>query len=383
LTLLCIPLITLGLLLCLLPQKEFSPEENRLLTTAPTPSVASLLDGTLTYDISRMCADQFPLRSQFVRAKAALELLLGKGQNNSVLCGRDSYLITRPNTTEDQLSAARKNLASVARFSRALAQQDIPFVFAPVPRSIDVNQDNLPRRFGAADAARDVQSIRENADAFGLTLHDLITPLCTAAERGETVWYHTDHHWTTLGAYAAYLSLADSLRYTPYPLSAFDPEVVCNDFLGTTQAKSGMSWVDGDHITLYRYEGDNRLQTEILDNGKVTRRLDGLYDLSALDTHDKYSVFLGGTNTHIRVSDPQAPKAKTLLLIKDSFSQSLAPFLARHYRLILIDPRTYSTQNEPILAMAEREDAVAVLLLYGVDTLLEGHSLRVLEYGLP
>jgi hypothetical protein len=33
--------------------------------------------------------------------------------------------------------------------------------------------------------------------------------------------------------------------------------------------------------------------------------------------------------------------------------------------------------------MAEREDAVAVLLLYGVDTLLEGHSLRVLEYGLP
>ena len=115
----------------------------------------------------------------------------------------------------------------------------------------------------------------------------------------------------------------------------------------------------------------------------MTRHLDGLYDLSALDTHDKYSVFLGGTNTHIRVSAPQAPEAKTLLVIKDSFSQSLAPFLARHFHLILIDPRTYSTQNEAILSLAEREEAVAVLLLYGVDTLLEGHSLRVLEYGIP
>ena len=383
LTLLCIPLITLGLLLCLLPKQEFSPKENRLLTTAPTFSVASLLDGTLTADVSRMCADQFPLRSQFIRAKAALELLLSKGQNNSVILGHDGYLITRPNTTKDQLSAAQKNLASVARFSRALAQRKIPFVFAPVPRSIDVNQDKLPRLFDAADAARDVQKIREDATALGLTLHDLITPLRTAAEQGKAVWYRTDHHWTTLGAYVAYLSLADSLGYEPYPLAAFEPDVVCTDFLGTTQAKSGMSWVDGDHITLFRYEGDDRLQTEILDNGQVTRHLDGLYDLSALDTHDKYSVFLGGTNTHIRVSAPQASEAKTLLVIKDSFSQSLAPFLARHFHLILIDPRTYSTQNEAILSLAEREKAVAVLLLYGVDTLLEGHSLRVLEYGIP
>ena len=383
LTLLCVPLITLGLLLCLLPQKEFSPEENRLLTTAPTPSAAALLNGKLTADVSRMCADQFPLRSQFVRAKAALELLLCKGQNNGVIRGRDGYLITRPSTSEEQLSAAQKNLASIARFSRTLAQRKIPFVFAPVPRSIDVNQDKLPPLFDAADAARDLQKIREDADARGLAVHDLIMPLCAAAARGESVWYRTDHHWTTLGAYVAYHSLADSLGYTPYPLSAFECEVISTDFLGTTLAKSGMKGSAGDRITLYRYEGDNRLQTEILDNGRVTRCLDGLYDYAVLDTHDKYSVFLGGTNTHIRVSDPQHPKAQTLILIKDSFSQSLAPFLARHFRLVLIDPRTYSTQSEAISALAEREEAVAVLLLYGVDTLLEGHSLRVLEYGLP
>ncbi len=352
------------------------------MATAPDLSLSALLDGKLTLGISRMCADQFPARPHFVRAKACAELLLGKQQNNGILAARNGYLISLPKTSAAQLSNARKNLDAVARFSEAMTQREIPFVFAPVPRSVDVNKSKLPRHYRAISADEDCRYLAQYANSLGLALHDLITPLRTAADSGQEVWYRTDHHWTSFGAYLAYLSLADALGYTPYPASAFNPTVVCTDFLGTAHAASGMSWIKGEPITLFRYPGDDRLQTEILQNGQMMARLDGLYDFAALKTHDEYNVFLGGTNTHIRVIDPQHPDAPTLLLLKDSFSQSLAPFLARHFNLVLIDPRTYSTQSETILSLAEEANVDAVLLLYGVDTLFDSFSLRVLEYGL-
>jgi hypothetical protein len=88
-------LLVMGLSICLLPQREFSPEENRALTTAPTFSFDALLDGLLTADIADFCADQFPLRSLFISAKARIELLLGKQENNDVMLGSDGYLIAR------------------------------------------------------------------------------------------------------------------------------------------------------------------------------------------------------------------------------------------------------------------------------------------------
>ena len=374
-------LVSLGLLLCLLPHKQFSPLEKRTLATAPQATVASLLDGSLTAGISRMCADQFPARSLFVRVKASVELMLGKGQNNGVIAAADGYLISKPHTTEQQLTAINANLSSIDRFAKAMEERRIPFVLATVPRSIDVNQNRLSKIYHAKDAEYDLAYLRQCIDGLNLPFHDLTHPIRAAARQGLPVWYRTDHHWTSLGAYYAYLSLADALGYTPHPLSAFTPSVVCTDFVGTAYAASGMSWVDGEDITLFRYEGDRNLQTEILEHGKVVKRLDGAYDLSALATQDQYNVFLGGTNAHIRVRHTHG-NFPTLLLIKDSYSQSLAPFLARHYDLILIDPRTYSTQNEAVLSLVEQENVSKVLLLYGVDTLFSGHSLRVLEYGL-
>lgn len=375
-------IVTLGLLLCLLPQKEFSPEENRTLSTVPALSLDVLLDGTWTADIADFCADQFPLRSWFVRAKAGIELLLGKQENNGVLLGKGGYLISRQEYTSDDQAVLESNLDAISRFSQALAQADIPFTFAVVPRSIDVNVNRLPALYDPCAAYAVQDWITTGADSQALSILNLTEELRSAALRGEAVWYKTDHHWTTLGAYYAYIALGKTLGYTPLERSTFVEEIVCDNFLGTTYTSSGMNWISGEPITLFRFENDNRLKTEILQNGQVSLSLDGLYDFSALQTHDEYNVFLGGTNTVIRVTDPTRENAPMLVLLKDSFSQSLAPFLARHYDLLLIDPRTYSTKNEAILSVIEQQNADAVLLLYGIDTLMDSYSLRILTYGL-
>ncbi len=374
-------LLIFGALLCFLPQKAFSPEENRSLATFPECSVQTILDGSFAGGIGDFCADQFPLRTGFVALKAGAELALGKGQNNDVLLGKDDYLIKHPHYTEAQWHVMEQNVDAVSRFAKAMQQHGISFSFFVVPRSIDVNADRLPVFFDENAIARDRERLLAAAEATGLSIHDLTQTLQNVSAQ-DKIWYKTDHHWTMTGAYYAYVALAESLGYTPYPLSDFTPVTVCNSFLGTTHASSGLSWIKGEDLTLLRYQGDEAFQTEIITGGQTVRTLNGFYDFDALQTHDEYNVFLGGTNTIIRVTNPERTSAPTLVLLKDSFSQSLAPLLARHFDLLLVDPRTYSIQSSSLLSLIENEEADQVLLLYGLDTLYDSYSLKNLTFGL-
>ena len=374
--------VGLGLGLCLGEHESFSPEENRVLATAPTLSADALLDGSWSRSLSDFCADQFPLRSSFVAAKAASELALGKQQNNGVLFGRDGYLIARLEYTDEQRDDLAINLRAVRTFSERLSEHGIPFTLAVVPRSIDVNTAKLPSLYDPSHAYSVWSWLDENCEREALTPLDLREPLCAAAESGEDVWYRTDHHWTALGAYYAYAALGDSLGYEPYPLTDFEAQTVCNDFYGTTYASSGMHWTDGEPLVLMRFEGDERYVTDIV-SADGTRTLQGLYDMSALETHDEYNVFLGGTNAYIRVSDPSHPELPSLVLLKDSFSQSLAPYLARHFNLVLIDPRTFMAESDgSLLSTVCGCEPDQVLLLCGIATLCEPSSQRNLIIGL-
>lgn len=374
--------IAFGLGLCFSERENFSPEENRYLTTAPTVGLDALLDGSMTASLSDFCADQFPLRLRFITIKARFEQLLGKQQNNDVILGRENYLIARQSCTEQEREQLEQNLRAVRLFSEQMEQGDIPFTLAVVPRSIDVNTPYLPALYDTANADAAWTWLSDGCDQNGLSVLDLTEPLRTAAEQGLSVWYKTDHHWTALGAYYAYAALGESLGYEPYPLEDFTPVTVCEDFYGTTHASSGMYWIEGEALTLMRYEGDDRFVTEIVSaDGTVT--LQGLYDLSALDTHDEYNVFLGGTNTHIRVTDPTRTDIPTLVLLKDSFSQSLAPYLARHFQLVLIDPRTFkAAPSSSLYHELCQYEPDQVLLLCGIATLCEPSSLKNLAIGL-
>ena len=374
-------LLLFGALLCFLPPNPFSPEENRSLATFPDYSTEALLDGSFTQGIADFCADQFPFRTTFVTAKAKLELWAGRQENNDVIAGNDGYLIKRPQYTPLQIQNMEQNLLAICRFEDALKRDGISFTFAVVPRSIDVNSSRLPAPLDASVAQYDRSQLHAALDASDLSLLDLTDSLRNAAQEKQ-VWYKTDHHWTMDGAYVAYVSLSEALGYTPSPLSDFTHEVVCERFLGTTQASSGMMWIEGEELTLLRYDGDEAFQTEIIAGGQIIRTLNGFYDFDALETHDEYNVFLGGTNTLIRVFHPERSDAPTLVLLKDSFSQSLAPLLARHFDLILVDPRTYNIQNGSLLSLIQTEEAEQVLLLYGLDTLYDSYSLKNLTFGL-
>ena len=375
-------ILILGALLCFTPARTYSREEKRTLAKAPVLSLTSLAGGAWMAGIADFCADQFPMRPHFVAAKAATEIALGKQENNGILKGKDGYLIPRDEYREEQVLSMTKNMDAVSRFSAALAEREIPFTVAIVPRSIDVNSEKLPARYDTSIAQAAWERITQAALQKNLPLLDLSAALTDAADTAQ-VWFKTDHHWTVRGAYTAYVALGEALGYTPYPWQAFDEQVVYEDFKGTSYTAFGGFGAVGERLPLARFAGDEDYLTEILVSGEVVRALSGFYDWDALGSGDEYRLFLGGTNTCIRVTRQNREDAPCLVLIKDSFSQSIAPFLARHFDLLLLDPRTYDIRLDgAMIDRMEQAGADHVLLLYGIDTLYESPSLAGLTYGL-
>ena len=315
------------------PDREFSQMENRNLEQMPALSVDSLLSGQFMKDFETYTTDQFVGRDGWIALKSTTERLLGKKENNNVyFCDQDT-LITR----FDQPDAAKvtENLNYVSTFAE---NAGIPVTFSLIPTQACIWADRLPD--GAPNASQTDLLDQAKAAVPGATWADLYTPLW--AHKDEDVFYRTDHHWTSLGAYYGYTGLADALGYTPVPLDAYTETVRSTEFYGTVFSSSGVRWVSPDTITTYVPDTGITVTSYTYDsNGNPVEVPRALYDESYLSVKDKYSMFLGGQQSLGVVKTPNADKPK-LLIIRDSYTDSLVPFLTPHFSEIhLIDLRYY------------------------------------------
>ena len=342
----------------LLPDKATSENENRSLASAPQFSLSALADGSYTSELGGYFADQFPMRDLFVGGKAYSELFQLKGENNGVINVND-VLIPRPTNDTSALSS---NAKVIDYFADAVS---VPVTVAALPRTADVYAELLPGYYPAEDDEALLTSFKEAMSEANVALPDLITTLCESND-----YYRTDHHYTTEGAYKVYCALAQSLGYTPYERSFFTSETVTEDFCGTAMRTSGFYMTAPDEIVLYRYDGDDGY-TVTADGEEIS-----LYDFDKLNVTDKYALFLGGNHARVDVvGEQERPK---LLLVRDSFADSIAPFLALHFDLIMIDYRYF---NGSAVQMIESENVSQVLILEGINELCEVKNLSYLAKG--
>ena len=352
---LVVALLAVGFVL--VPDKEISENENRALEQMPELTWKTLLNAGFTSDLAGYMADQFPLRDLFVGTKAYSELAQLKGQNNGVI-NADGVLIPVP--TNDT-SALLNNAGAIRFFTGAMS---VPVTVAALPRVADVYAEKLPSYYPLEQDEALVTAFREAMADTGAAVPDLITPLSESNE-----YYRTDHHYTTDGAYRVYCLLADTLGYTPYSREEFDVQSVTDDFSGTSMRTSGFYMTDPDEIVLYRYDGDEDYTVEA--DGETI----SLYDFDKLDETDKYAVFLGGNHARVDITSGGKPK---LLVIRDSFADSLAPFLARHFDLVMIDYRYFRGGAAQII---EQEGIEQVLILQGINEFCEVKNLSYLAKG--
>ena len=345
------------------PKNNFSIEENRALETLEGMSAADTLSGELSRRVSNFFCDQFPCRRRFTALKAKTELSLGRGENNGVIFGESGYLMIKPSYRD--LTVYRDNLVAISDFYEEYSADGIDVSVFFAPRGVDVLGAYLPKGYSNSNMGE----VWDIARAELRYLIDANADIEAAADAGEYVWYRTDHHWSAEGAYLAYEKISEALGCAALPTEHFEKIMLGEDFYGTVYSKSGVIEAVADEISVYS-DGAEHIVVNY-DTGEVS---DSLYFYEHLDKKDKYSVFLGGNHAHIGVYSEG--ERETVLVIKDSFANSVIPYLASDYNLEIYDLRYFKGS---ISEEIERVAPNKILILYGIDTAVTDPSLRYLS----
>ena len=357
----CLFLGSVMLLTLLLPKRTFSPLENRYLQPAPELTGRAVSSGRFMKDAESWVSDHVVLRDQWVQLKALGERFSGKKENSGVFFAADDTLINR--VEEPDETQVAKNIAAVGDLA---AKSAVPVWFGLIPTAASVWADRLP---AGAPTLDETARIRDLYDAFGGSTVNVAAAL--NAHRDEPVFYRTDHHWTSLGARYAADEILKAMGLDLLREEELKPVTVSDSFYGTIYSRSGAWWVKPDTITIMVPDDGVTVTSNF--NGKEEEG--SLYVPSWLEQKNKYAFFLGG-NQPICVVRSQAEGPK-LLLIRDSYSDSLVPFLTRRFSEIhLIDLRYYHLS---VAQYAEDHDVDQILVLYGLSGFLTDRNLFQLK----
>lgn len=337
----------------IMPDKYYSETEKRTLKQFPQISSDEIFSGNFGNDIEKYLADQFPGRNGWVTIKTLADRVSGKTESNGVYFAADDYLIE----AHEKLPAkqAKKNIAALKTLSDSLATQGIMMKVMLVPTASEVLSDKLPAFAPNADQ----HSVIEYAKKQGLDVVDVTEAL--SEHEDEYIYYKTDHHWTSLGAYYAYAEWVRSKGGTPAPLSDWTKCELCEDFRGTTYSKVNYPFAPYDTIDAYYKQ-----ESHTVDYNGGDYVTDSIYEGKFLDGSDKYAVFFNSNQSTTKVTGNGEGK---LLIIKDSYANTFGQFVVDDYaETHLIDMRFFKGKVSEYIA---KNSITEVLVLYNIPNFCE------------
>ncbi|MEA5049635.1 MAG: DHHW family protein [Eubacteriales bacterium] len=372
----------MGACMLLFANKEpsVSETENRTLAGIPSVTWQLLKDGEIDEAFERFLCDQFFLRSEIVdRAKAIKHLFssltvdelldandeeafqtdtneadedTSEAVNTEATSGTASVQNDGENATTEQpgISAQSENMASVwleqkngtrtelLTYSKEQIQKaaDVFNLYAALlpeggtlhvlltPRAQTVNKLAL-HLDTESGLSSDVERMLQSFVSKNVSVHSLYDILRNQLLQKEYVYFRTDHHWTARGAYFAADAMLKSEGIQTVPLS---------DYTKTQ--------IEGYLGSIYLSERNAKLK-ELADTIEVFHPIlpatgysvTNAYmknELPVIDeTKNNYLVFLGGTHGPYRVLVGGYHTGRNMLLICDSFGNSIAPFFMPYY----------------------------------------------------
>lgn len=361
-----------GLIICNLvtPERKFSENENRFLAELPKYTNAKLINGEFMNGLDEYINDQFVFRDNWISLKTTAERALLKLDINSVYFAKDDYLIEKHNKSDVSKEQVEKNKDRLTEFVEKSVEklgEDRVNVML-VPTASEILKDKLPPFATGYDQEAYMNEVIESLPkGTFIDVRDVLNQ-----HKEEYIYYRTDHHWTTLGAFYAYEQWAKDAGFTPLSREQFDITLGSDQFYGTLHSKVNVN-VEPDDIYLYDIKGDMNYQ--LLYN--MTDETDTLYDLSQLEGKDKYSVYMGGNNALVKVNTNNK-NGRRLLVIKDSYAHSFVPLAVNHYEeTYMIDFRYF---NGGVEDFVEENEITDVLVLYNtMNFVKDKNSIKFLK----
>ena len=353
-------LFVVSLLSLIGKDREYSENENRYLTTKPVLSWSSLFDGKFMDDAESYLSDQFLLRDTLVSTRTNIDVFFGKREINGVYIGKKHFLFEKPS----EFNEARVKKTTDAMNNLKARNESVNTYIAIAPNSSEILKDYLPSKAPVPDQTEQIKKIYANLP--GYTPVDLCTPLKNAPNP-QDLYYKTDHHWTANAVSLAYNEIKrtmnlenGSYEYKNLP--------VTNSFQGTLASSAGIFSAQ-DTISIPTCPSDVMYRVTYVEEERVTTTV---FDQSKLNGKSKYEVFFGGNFAQV-VIESNSPNDRVLMVVKDSYANSVIPLLIPHFKkIIIVDPRYY---NDNIQNIIDSEGVTDCLWLYNANTFLNDTSI--------
>ena len=378
--------------------RAFSEFENTSLAQKPAFSWSSFVDGSFGSKYVKYINEQFLGRDNWISMKAVADMGLGRIESHGVTYGDDHYLMEKLEIVEDQNYPvnAGTNIVKQTALDRSngmvssfLQMYDQPITFSLVPNSYAILEDEVPTGFPGADQQAYTQQIYQTLREVDDQLEIVDFSDALSQHKDEYIYYRTDHHWTTLGAYYAYVAYCEQKGLTPVSLEELKENKV-EDFYGTFYSKAKRPSQPADTITWYDVDVDEfafvanlqqdkqlaQLGEVVQEDGLELLRVDGMMDQRKFEVRDKYAAFMWGNSGYVKIKSShnlnhQEGKTSRLLLFKDSYANSMIPYLTYNYDEIIVVDLRYMAKSTKELMQEEFDD---IFVMYNFSTYVSGAS---------
>lgn len=350
-----------------IPDKKFSESENRVLQQFPKFSLERLAKGRFTKEYEKYISDQMAFRDLWIGIKTSTEKALGKKDNNGVFLGKNGQLMQdfkRPESED-----VKRKAENIKQFTSAVP--DVSTYFMLVPDSVKILEEKLPPFATPADQLEYINKLKDilQDDVEFVDVYDVLS-----SKKDEYIYYRTDHHWTTKGAYYAYSKLARTMGINPRDKGDFTIKQVTDNFYGSLYSKSGFRNLKSDSIDVFIPKQNKRVWIWYYDKSEGSN---SPYVVDNLKKKDKYTVFMDGNHSLVKLTTNNGNDRK-LLIIKDSFANCFIPFLTEHFsEIYAVDLRYY---NDSLKSFIKSKGIDDVLILYSVNTFFEDSSIENINW---
>lgn len=353
-----------GLLSLFSPEQAYSENENRYLDEYPSFSLGNCLTRSFQNDFSNAFSDQFAGRDTWMKVSTQMKKLEGFRDISDVYLGKDGYYFAK--TTQDKINQKQylKNLR-YAEYLGEVCGEGASLLLAPSPA--EILSDKLPE--GAPYYDGDAMAKMADTVMKQTKYIDVRSTMKEYAKQNQ-VYFRTDHHWTALGAYAAYSTYCVENKMEQHTYGYFDVKRISDSFLGSMYSKILDPEVTKDDL----YAAANTPQAEVECDGEKRQ---GVYDVEQLMKKDKYAYFFGGNYGEVRIKS-HVSSEKKMLVVKDSFANSFVPYLMEDYgEIAMIDLRYYKQSVQKLL---QKEKFDNILILYEMSNFAQDTNLYKLVH---
>jgi hypothetical protein len=303
-------------------------------------------------------ADHFGGRETLVAGYNYLHVRMGISPSPRALIGRDGWLfleqtqLTDANRGALPLSDERLEqlLASFERRQSYLDARGIAFLVMPVPDKHSVFPEFLPSSVKFVGDSR-LEQFRRAMRGRDFNSVDTHAALLAAKDAGEEIYFQTDSHWNSRGAWVAYRALMQRLHEAGYRggtlidesdvefirLDTYHPTDIVKNLLGLS------GWIPEAH----------GIRARVTDSGEVRafRGSDGEeYDYL-------YSPPPGQEHKHFVRTEPR--DGSRVLIYRDSYANAMLPFLVHSFDEVIYARAPKSMSFDP--ADIDRYDPDLVL----------------------